>query len=196
MKLLITPLTNWVNCVDSWMVCNIWRPISWRRMAMVIFTWSIYMASFDVVFFLYICSALCLLWYHIIPNRAMPRFTYVYFSPLCAFILYTFSLIILFVSLPTITIWTWTTPWIKQKYVNRFIVNHPVQICVNTINMQNNLLMILSAHYQPAISQLFTRLLRNITCFVFLLTDQTHLFHWTQTWRSISSNTLRAISGC
>ena len=39
---------------------------------------------------------------------------------------------------------------------------HPVQICVNTINMQNNLLTILSAHYQPAISQLFVRLFRNI----------------------------------
>ena len=114
------------------------------------------------IFFTYICSALCLLWYHITPNCAMPGFTYVYFS------LYVYSfcilfLIILFVSLPTITNWTWTAE--QQKYVYRFIVNHPVQICVNTINMQNNLLMILSAHYQPAISQLFIRLFRNMYVF-------------------------------
>ena len=53
---------------------------------------------------------------------------------------------------------------VPRSYTHRY---QPVQICVNAINIQSNLLMILVAHYQTAISQLFIRLFRNIKVFCF-----------------------------
>ena len=86
------------------------------------------------------------------------------FFPLCVFILYSFSNH--FVCFPTNNYELNLDSTLNITDVCLpFIVNHPVQLCVNTINIQNNLLMFLSAHYQPAISQLFIRLFLNMYVF-------------------------------
>ena len=103
----------------------------------------------------HICSALCLLLISYYPElRYAEVHVCLFFPSMCIHLYYSSNH---FVCFPTNNF--------ELNLDSNLNVIHPVQICVNAIIMQNTILIILSAHYQPVISQLFFRLFRNIYVF-------------------------------